>query len=149
MKKKYNLRKLNKHKSYDSSELQEILGVHPQTVKTWKKEGLKPINGGCSPFLYSGEELVEFLYKRTESQKVKLKEGEIYCLKCKKAVKPSDIEVVRRGIILGSGNESTILKSNCPICDSRIQKFSSIKTEGYEVEKKVANKKRNQLNLFH
>jgi hypothetical protein len=148
MKKKYNLRKLNKHRSYDSSELQEILGVHPQTVKTWKKEGLKPIKGGCSPFLYSGEELVEFLYKRTESQKVKLKEGEIYCLKCKKAVKPSDIEVVRRGIILGSGNESTILKAYCPICSSRIQKFSSIKTEGCEVEKKVGNKKENQLNLF-
>ena len=55
-----------------------------------------------------------------------------------------DIEVVRRGIILGSGNESTILKSNCPICNSRIQKFSSIKADDFEVVKK----KENQLNLF-
>jgi hypothetical protein len=145
MKKKYNLRKLNKHKSYDTSELQETLGVHPQTVKTWKREGLKPINGGCSPFLYSGEELREFLYKRTESQKVRLKEGEIYCLKCRKAVKPMTIEVIERGIILGNGNESTTLKSNCPICNSKIQRFSSIKKE---VNCEVETKGKNQLNLF-
>lgn len=145
MKKKYNLRKLNKHKSYDSSELQEILGVHPQTVKTWKKEGLKPINGGSSPFLYSGDELIAFLLKRTESQKVKLKEDEIYCLKCRRAVKPIEIEVVRRGVFLGSGNESTILKSNCPICKSKIQRFSSIKRE---VNCEVETKGKNQLDLF-
>jgi hypothetical protein len=145
VKRKYNLRKLNRHKSYDSSQLQELLGVHKQTIKTWKKEGLKPIDGGCSPYLYSGSVLIDFLAKRTNSQKLKLHDDEMYCLKCNKAVKPLELKTIQTGKILGSGNESIAITGICPLCKGKVCKFSSIKRK---VEVLEVKKEKQQFTLF-
>src|SRR5690606_31319103 len=57
----------------------------------------------------------------------KLGEGEFYCLSCRKAVKPDSetIEIKEREQKLGSGNQAVYLQSNCPICKTRIVRFSS------------------------
>lgn len=125
MKRKYNLRKIKTKRSYTSEELAETLKVHVQTVHDWKRNGLLPLEEKTSPHLFLGTEIKKFLTKFASKHKVSLKDGEFYCLSCKKAVKPTNFESIRRGITIGNNRESLILKADCPTCLRVVYRFSS------------------------
>lgn len=125
MKRKYRLRKIKTKKSYTSEELAVVLNIHPQTVRDWKRNGLKPLEENTSPHLFLGSEVKTYLSKLISSQKVKLQEGEFYCFSCRKAVKPASFEIVHRGILIGKTRESLMLKAKCPNCSRVMNRFSS------------------------
>jgi len=153
MKRKYNLRKIVSKRSYSTEEIAELLGVHIQTIRIWRKEGLKPIEEHSSPFLFLGSDIRQFLAEQIKSQKVKLGADELYCLRCRKAVKPENLGIVDRNIVIGKGKKSTFITGTCPTCKLRLRRFSTlseIKNESVETksEPKAPTQLKGQMGLF-
>lgn len=153
MKRKHNLRKIISKRSYSTEEIAELLGVHIQTVRTWRKEGLNPIEAKSSPFLFLGSEIRQFLSNEIKKQRVKLLEGEFYCLRCRKAVKPKTTSIIDRNIIIGKGKQSVFIEGVCPVCKLRLRRFSTLsnlkkeKKDVVEISKPTQQLK-GQMNLF-
>jgi DNA-binding XRE family transcriptional regulator len=126
MKRKYDLRKVKAKRSYTSEELAEVLRVHIQTIREWRREGLKALEENTTPFLFLGNDVIKFLKLKIDSVKVKLKDDEFYCLGCKKAVHPAFKSMTRRGVTIGSGKESVIFSAKCPLCNRIINRFGSV-----------------------
>ncbi|MBK67939.1 MAG: hypothetical protein CMP22_07390 [Rickettsiales bacterium] len=55
------------------------LGLHPQTVRKWIKNGLKTIDAG-KPALVYGYDLIEYLKANNSTNKCKTAFGEMYCM---------------------------------------------------------------------
>jgi hypothetical protein len=154
MKHKHNLRKITNKRSYSTEELALALGIHMQTVRLWRKQGLQPIESDTSPYLYYGTEVKRFLLFQASKHKVKLSEGEFYCLRCRKAVKPTSYKTINRGVVLGNGYESLFLEATCPDCFLTLKRFSSkpqtiVKVSQKESRIKVKDKPLEQLSLFN
>ena len=148
MKRKHNLRKITSRRTYSTEEIAEVLGVHIQTIRTWRKEGLLPIENCSSPYLFLGSDIKDFLSKEMNKQKVKLAQNELYCLKCKKAVIPQNRQIIDRNILIGKDVSSIFLAGNCPHCGMRLRRFSSAKYKVVPVvERKLAPSKP-QMSLF-
>ena len=75
-------KRIKRHRSYEVSEAAEILGVTPQTVRAWARQGL-PIIDDRRPFLFLGEALKDFLEARDTTRRRSLAIGEFYCFRCK------------------------------------------------------------------
>lgn len=127
MPKRYHLRKLVSKRCYSTEEIAAALNIHVQTVRSWRKKGLQPIDPDSSPFLYLGAEVRSFLSELMNQNKVKLKDNELYCLKCRKGVQPTSITKKDRGVTIGKGKKSILLNGECPECKSKLRKFSSQK----------------------
>lgn len=125
MKKKYSLRKIKAKRSYTSEEIAETLNIHIQTVREWHRSGMNPLKENSTPYLFMGDEVKRYLKEKIDSHKVSLKEGEFYCLSCKKAVKPEHYETIDRNIKIGKGVSSLLLKAECPECRKQLNRFSS------------------------
>jgi len=86
------IRALKIHRSYDVSELAELLGVHKNTIREWQRCGLSPVDER-RPFLFTGAAVIAFLKKRHMSRKSPCPPGTIYCLRCR-APKPPALGMV-------------------------------------------------------
>ena len=75
-------RRIKRNRSYEVNEAAEMLGVTPQTVRAWTRQGL-PIIDDRRPFLIIGEALKDFLGAREKSRSRPLALGEFYCFRCK------------------------------------------------------------------
>lgn len=126
MKKKYKLGKIVSKRSYITEELADLLGVHVQTVRQWRKEGLSPIEPNASPYLFFGMDVKRFLIDQRAKYKPKLQEGEFYCLKCKKGVRPKSVQQVCRNVFVGNGKVSYLLVANCPMCGIGVRRFTTL-----------------------
>jgi len=122
---RYNPRKIASKRSYNTEELAKALNVHIQTVRKWRKNGLSPIEPNSHPYLFLGSDIRTYIQKEQSKKKVKLQPNELYCLKCRKGVTPTTTTERSRGIILGNGNESTMIEGTCPTYNSKVNKFSS------------------------
>lgn len=88
MARRYNYRAVRIHRSYEVSDVADLLGVTEQTVRAWiKKEGL-PVLNSKRPTLILGLELRKFLQIRQEKTKSPLAVGEFYCMHCRQPKKP-------------------------------------------------------------
>jgi len=125
MRKKYNLRKIVSKRCYTTEEIAGLLNVHVQTVRTWRKDGMQPIEGSTSPYLFLGSVVKAFLAKELSRQKVKLSDGEFYCLRCNKAVKPTTTRIIDRKVTIGKGKQSIFFAGNCPNCDLELRRFAT------------------------
>jgi hypothetical protein len=124
MMKKYHLRLIKTRRSYSFKEAAELLGTHVRTVQSWRKQGLKVIEGAY-PYLVLGSELKAFLGQRQSLRKTKLKSNELYCVACKKAVVPVDVKTVANNRIVGKNKQSITLKGVCPHCGNPVNRFGS------------------------
>lgn len=125
MRRKYNLRKIVSKRCYTTEEIAELFEVHVQTVRSWRKDGMQPIEKTTSPYLFLGSEVRAFLAKELSNQKTKLSDGEFYCLRCNKAVKPSTTSIIDRNITIGKGKQSIFLTGSCPNCDTQLRRFAT------------------------
>ncbi len=87
MSKKYPLNRIKTRNSYTTDEISALLSVHKRTVFIWIKEGLKILGEKRKKVLVMGFDLKDFLKKKNDKRKTKLKPGEIYCLSCRKGVR--------------------------------------------------------------
>lgn len=107
--------KLNR--TYDVGELAALLRVHKNTVRSWQREGLKPLDGG-RPVLFHGSGLRVFLASRNASRKSPCPPGTIYCFKCRAPRAPA-LEMVDYIPISATGGN---IRALCATCDTMMHR---------------------------
>ena len=110
------------HRNYAVEEIVQLFGKHKNTVRNWiVRERLEVIDER-RPALVLGSTLVDFLKKRRGRNKRKLKPGEIYCVRCRAAVKPAGGigDCVQVTDVTGN------LRGICPRCDLLIHRRVSL-----------------------
>lgn len=126
MGKTYNIRLIKHRESYTLKQISETLNVHSRTVQEWRKEGLKTISTE-KPFLVMGYDLKEFLNKKLNSRKTKLKANQFFCTKCRSAVTSKNNEVHLANLNKAIGNQGfkgLTVKGLCQECGTKLNKFS-------------------------
>lgn len=106
------------------------LGLHPQTVRKWIKNGLKTIDGG-KPALVYGHDLIAYLQKNNNANKCKTAFDEMYCMGCQDA-RP----ILGKKIALTQKARFLQAKGVCRSCKKSM--FKSYKLEDYrELRRKL------------
>ncbi len=109
------------HRNYTVEEMVQLLGKHKNTVRNWLRDGLEVIDDR-RPALVLGSILVDFLKKRRGRNKLTLKPGEIYCVRCRGAVNPAGGMADCVEVTDAIGN----LRGICPRCDLLIHRRVSL-----------------------
>jgi hypothetical protein len=120
-KRKFNHRLVKTHLSYSVQEAADIFQVHKNTVRSWQREGLTPIDGH-KPTIFHGKTLAAFLSDRRTAGRIRLRNGEIYCVGCHAAKEPALDMADYVAITATSGN----LKGICPTCENFIYRRVSL-----------------------
>ena len=123
-KRKFNWKRVKQQLSYKLEDIAELLDVHIQTVRNWRrKEGLQTIDDQ-TPYMVHGSELIRFI--KDYNQKLKMFECELHelpCFKCRAPKVPLD-------------NKASLYKKNaklgfvygvCPTCSTIMNKSFSLK----------------------
>lgn len=79
---------VKRHRSFSVEDLAALLGVHKNTIRLWRAEGLSPV-GECRPALYHGEAVRDFLTKRNAGRKRPCPPGKLYCFGCREPRAPA------------------------------------------------------------
>lgn len=116
-KRSLNFRLAKKNRSYAVGEIAALFAVHENTVRSWQKAGLEPIDNR-KPALFHGATLAEFLETRRIEAKHPLRPGEIFCLPCRAAKEPALGLVQYVPVTPTSGN----LRGLCPTCERWIHR---------------------------
>ena len=70
------------HRSYEVADIAELFGIHRNTVRQWRKQGL-PMTDTRRPQLITGHALRAFLQTKRSKHKRPCQPGELYCLRCR------------------------------------------------------------------
>jgi hypothetical protein len=100
-------------RSYTTSELAARLGVHKNTVRLWKCDGLEAIDDS-RPTMFHGEAVRMFLIQRNTRRKRPCPPGTLYCFRCREARQPVPRTVEYLESKPGTGN----LRALCETCDT-------------------------------
>ena len=109
---------IKSHRNYEIEELADCVGVTPQTVRTWIKEGLPAIMDK-RPFLIIGYLAKSFLKERKAARKVKDGDGDFYCVRCKQRRKAA-LGLTERAML---ANGRRVLKGFCEVCETPCCRF--------------------------
>ena len=101
------------HRTYDVSELAACCGVHKNTVRHWRGEGLASLDKR-KPILFLGATVREFLKLRNAKRKQPCGPGQLYCLRCRQPRPPALAMAVYIPITESSGNVRAI----CEACET-------------------------------
>ena len=101
------------HRTYSVPELAACFGVHKNTVRNWRREGLKPLDDR-RPVVFHGETIRAFLARRNASRKCPCRAGTLYCFRCRAPRPPAlgMVDYVARTAV--SGNVRAI----CATCET-------------------------------
>lgn len=105
------------HRTYSIDEIARLFRCHPNTVRSWQRQGLKPIDGR-RPILFHGEVIATFLRQRRVDAKHPCPPGHIYCLPCREPKQPAGDMAEYVPITATTGN----LRGICPTCDRLIHR---------------------------
>ncbi len=109
------------HRSYTAGELALRFGVHKNTVRNWKREGLKPIDSS-RPVLFQGNTVREFLQARNTGRKSPCGPGRFYCFRCRAPQVPAAGMVDFVPLNSRSGN----LRALCDTCGGLMHRRASL-----------------------
>ena len=101
------------HRTYSVEEVARTLSVHKNSVRGWRKDGLKPIDDG-RPVLFLGSDLRTFLEQRNANRKCPCRPGTFYCFRCRGPQAPALGMVDWIAINARTGN----LKALCGTCET-------------------------------
>ena len=126
-KRKYNPNLVRARHSYTFSEIAEVYQIHPRTVQSWRKQGLKIIDEVSKPYLVIGEEIKGFLKEKAKKRKHPLQIGEFFCPRCRLPRKslPDKLSIEITDRKLGKTHRQAIIKGVCEVCSCRLFLFSS------------------------
>jgi len=119
------VRSLIGRRTYTTTEIAGVLGVHPQTVRSWVDAGMKPINPNCHHKLYYGSAVKDFYRSRLEKKRVQLEPGQYLCFHCKAGVSATNVRQVDQGVKIGRGSASIRLVGKCSRCGGVVQQFAT------------------------
>jgi hypothetical protein len=128
-KRNHNPNLIKEKHSYTFAEISEDLKVHPRTVQSWRKQGLKVLDETSRPYYVYGEDLKKFLIVKRQKQKHPLKTGEFFCIKCQSARKsrPEDYSFEITSKKLGKTSKQAFIRGICEVCGQPLRLFSSDK----------------------
>ena len=120
------------HRTYNVEEAARLHGVHKNTVRTWLRAGLRPIDGK-RPTLIVGAELRRFLTAQRAARKRPTPNGMIYCLGCRQPRQPAGqmADYVARTATSGD------LVGICPVCEKMLYRrinFAKLNTVRGQIE---------------
>lgn len=123
---KFNTRIIKIYYVYLLVEIAKLYKVHIRTVRAWVKEGLPAIEG-LYPHHVKGIDLRHFLNKRQQKRKIKLKNNQFYCTKCKTAsiALNNQVRLIYSGKTIGKGIKDFIIQGTCEICGTKLNRFSN------------------------
>lgn len=141
---KNKINKIRKKRTYTVKTASEVMNRSERTILDWiRKRFIKPISLEQRPYFILGAELYEFEKKRRANRKVKLKDGEFYCLSCKKATTsiPEKIKVMFQRKKIGNNDNLVVITGICNKCSSKLyyrttRKHYEIKKEFYSQQRK-------------
>lgn len=99
------------HRSYSVDEVARVLRRHKNSIRSWLKQGLTPIDSK-RPTLIHGPELKRFLEDRRRKGKQSCPPGYAYCVRCRVPKEPAGLMADYLPITSTSGN----LRGICPDC---------------------------------
>jgi hypothetical protein len=112
-----NFRRVKIHRNYTVEEISLLLDVHKNTVRNWAMNGLHPIDRR-RPMLFLGRVLFDFLIGRRLRGRSRCGPGEIYCIRCRRPVKPAGNMADYLPLTAAYGN----LRGICPNCELLIHR---------------------------
>lgn len=107
-----NHRRVKLRQTYTFEELAQLFHLHENTVRSWRKLGLEPIDK-VRPILFRGDVVVAFLQHRKASAKQPCGPGQLYCLRCRKPQEPAGGMLDYAPATPTAGS----LAGLCPVCD--------------------------------
>lgn len=119
--KKFNTKLIKARKTYSIDEISELFNVHPNTVGTWRKLGLKTIDNN-KPYLFFGSDLKDFIKEKNNSKKHPCALNELFCCKCQKPRKPKN-----NIVCIKQTQARTNVVGFCNACGTKINKTISPK----------------------
>lgn len=105
------------NRSYSIQELAACCGVHKNTVRNWRANGLAPIDQR-RPVLFQGAAIRTFLIARNASRKRPCQAGTLYCFRCREPRPPALGMVDYVPVTPTSGN----LRAICEQCDAMMHR---------------------------
>ena len=114
-----NLVKINR--SYSVNDIAVLLDVSKATVRRWIALGLPAITD-MRPVLVLGFDLKEYLKQRRTKNKKRLGPTEMFCCRCRGPKRPA-LNLVT---YLPDNAENGRLIGLCPVCETQMNKFSSL-----------------------
>jgi hypothetical protein len=120
---KYNSRLLVSRRSYTVEELAKLYKRDVKTVFRWLKQGLEPMEKNTKPLLIMGDSVRLFFQSQKKRAKIKLKEGEYLCFKCRKAVfaKEGTTSTIMTGKKIGKvSRNQECLTGKCNDCGTKV-----------------------------
>ena len=97
------------HYSYTAAELGKRLGVHKNTIRNWRREGLPALD--IRPVLFHGGAVRGFVAARNASQRRPCPPAMFYCFRCRDRRKPALGLVDYQDRPSGAGNLIAICES--------------------------------------
>lgn len=112
-----NPRAIKLHRTYSVEEAARVLGVHKNSVRGWRRDGLVPIDNG-RPVLFLGSELRGFLERRQAGRKRPCRPGTLYCFRCRQPRAPALGMLDWAPINSRTGN----LMALCEVCETQMHR---------------------------
>ncbi len=106
-------------------------GLHPQTVRSWIKRGLKVIGAGRPTLIY-GNDLILYLKEQNAKGKIKTAFNEMFCMKCKDAS-----GLFQRKVTVEHKVKTLHVSGHCRSCKTAM--FKTYKMDDYSEIKRSFN----------
>ena len=137
-----NLRKIRVTTTYSLAEIAKLFGVHTETVRSWKRQGL-PILPDTRPVLVHGLELKRWLEARQKARKRPCAPDQFFCLSCRLPQRPAKGSVW----IKKSNQRVGQVEAECENCGTKLHKGFAM-SDLAEIEKTFATYKGNIEDLY-
>ncbi|MFH1319801.1 MAG: hypothetical protein ABII90_04000 [Bacteroidota bacterium] len=127
---KYNIHLIKSRRSYSIKDMTTLFNIDRKTCSRWiEYKGLKVMEMIVNPPLVMGSDLKEFIQKQRATRRIRLAEGEYYCLKCHKSVKAKvgSEKTIKTDKKIGKNNSDQYKKiGNCEVCGTRVNRFLGV-----------------------
>lgn len=138
---KHDLRRIRRTVTYSIPEIVDLLGVHPNTVHAWFRDGLPKVDK-CRPYLVHGADLYAYLKTKRERRKQRCGKGQMFCVRCRAAryVVPGTAQIEVRNV------KRVIIKAVCLVCGTRMNRAgTTAKILEYAEEFAISSKAKHSI----
>ena len=118
---RHSVRHVRKRYTYNVCEAAKVTGSTPGTVRHWRKNGLRSIEGAY-PTIFKGYDIIAYFDRVKTARKQPCGPGRLYCFHCKSPKRPAfdEVEFWPDGAKLGT------LRGLCPDCAATMNRRVSV-----------------------
>lgn len=120
------IRLIRIHRVYTTKTLADLLKVHVQTVRSWLKVGLRPVDPNDKPTRVVGADAKSFLQGARMHKRTRLLPRQFYCSRCRapRESLPSALGFSPYRREIASGKYFVIRIGMCSVCGCRLRRFA-------------------------